>query len=295
VLVYHRVAVLDRDPQRLAATPGNFADHMEFLVRHAAPMSLRDLVTRARAGGLPPGAVAITFDDGYADNLDGALPILEHHGVPATVFVTTGAVAAGREFWWDELEQVLLGPQVIAPDDAAWTVEQSRAPSPRHDRYRRLCHAWRTLEVSAREAGLRAIAEAGGARIEVRPSHRPLSADEVALLAASPLIDVGAHTISHTALAALTPEQQWAELHGARCQLEAWTGRPVSHLAYPFGGRGEVSRAVEQVARDAGFTVACTTQPGAVAATTNLYRVPRRIVRDWPIDEFARHWGQWAA
>src|SRR5438552_16503265 len=110
ILLYHRVTTLQTDPQLLAVTPENFEAQVELLQRFARPMPLADLVRAARAGEDLRGAVALTFDDGYADNLLQAKPILRRHNVPATVFVATAGVDNTAEFFWDELDRIFLQP-----------------------------------------------------------------------------------------------------------------------------------------------------------------------------------------
>ena len=76
-------------------------------------MGLSRLAQELGEGTLKPGAVAVTFADGYANNLYEAKPLLEHHEVPATVFVTSDMVGHDREFWWDKLEAMLLAPRKL--------------------------------------------------------------------------------------------------------------------------------------------------------------------------------------
>jgi peptidoglycan/xylan/chitin deacetylase (PgdA/CDA1 family) len=108
ILLYHRVGDEPGDPYLLQVRKGNFAEQMDVLRRRGGVIPLRDLAAKHRAGKLPHGAVAITFDDGYVDNLRAAKPILERHGLPATVFMTAGTIGREREFWWDELQRLLL-------------------------------------------------------------------------------------------------------------------------------------------------------------------------------------------
>src|SRR3712207_2771196 len=92
VLLYHRVERLHSDPVALAIRPERFEEHLEVVRRTAEPMPLGELMRRRGEGTMPRRAVAVTIDDGYADVLERAVPLLERHGVPATLFVSTGPV-----------------------------------------------------------------------------------------------------------------------------------------------------------------------------------------------------------
>jgi peptidoglycan/xylan/chitin deacetylase (PgdA/CDA1 family) len=113
ILMYHRIGDPGCDPWRLAVRPKRFAEHLDVLRRNAQPFGLRRLAKELGEGTLKPGTIAVTFDDGYANNLYEAKPLLERHEVPATVFVTSGMVGRNREFWWDELEAILLAPRKL--------------------------------------------------------------------------------------------------------------------------------------------------------------------------------------
>ncbi len=110
ILLYHRVTEVPSDPWALSVTPDHFAGHLEILREYTRPISLQQLSQGLREGNLPDCSVVVTFDDGYADNLLNAKPLLERYDVPATVFLATGLVEHWREPWWDELEQLLLQP-----------------------------------------------------------------------------------------------------------------------------------------------------------------------------------------
>src|SRR5437773_7329055 len=122
ILLYHRVADVRPDPWSLCVTPQHFAEHLEVLRQQSRPMHLQQLVSRLRDGNLPRHAVAITFDDGYADNLLQAKPALERYDIPATVFVATGNIEQAHEFWWDELERLLLQPGTL-PEELRLSID----------------------------------------------------------------------------------------------------------------------------------------------------------------------------
>src|SRR3954469_24009177 len=110
ILMYHRVADLDADPWGLSVSPTHFEEHLRVLRSLGTVMSLTQLVDGLQQGRIPRRAVVVTFDDGYADNVEVALPLLEQHRVSSTVFLASGAIDRQREFWWDELERILLQP-----------------------------------------------------------------------------------------------------------------------------------------------------------------------------------------
>jgi peptidoglycan/xylan/chitin deacetylase (PgdA/CDA1 family) len=320
VLLYHRVTAVSADPQRLAVTPERFADHLEVLCRRGVPMSLEAMTVLASKGTLPASAFAITFDDGYADVLTEAAPRLRAAGVPATVFVSMGSAEGDREFWWDELDRLLLGPgtlprrlmlpvgdQTLEWDLASsathgaidvlrhqqWTVDDGVVPTPRHAVYVDLCARLRGVSGERRERTLAALAEIAGLPREARPSHRKLSASELRTLAASEGITIGSHTASHSSLAALTVAEQRKEIEQNTRDLEALLGRRVTAFAFPFGGSGDRPENFAALAGAAGLTVACTTDQGSVRRDTDPLRIPRLTVRDWTQPMFESQWAAW--
>src|ERR1700733_9441343 len=108
ILMYHRIATPEVDPWRLSVSPERFEEQVQALCMRRTILSMNAFVSRLQSGVLPHDAVALTFDDGYLDNLLQAKPILETAGVPATVFLTTGRVGSDEEFWWDELARMVL-------------------------------------------------------------------------------------------------------------------------------------------------------------------------------------------
>jgi peptidoglycan/xylan/chitin deacetylase (PgdA/CDA1 family) len=264
ILLYHRVTHLANDRWSIAVTPAHFAEQMEVLHRRATalPLSaLGDSVTRPNARA---ARVVVTFDDGYADNLHEALPILQRFDVPATVFVATDAVVRSREFWWDDLERL------VAPSDydAVWA---------------RL----RDVGGREREGALDALRDAAGVGSAPRPEKRPLTPDELACLARGVRIAIGAHTASHARLAALTGAEQRADIETGLKAAESIIGRRIESFAYPFGRAGDYTAETMAIVREAGFTRACSNQAGRVDRSTDRYALPRLYVRDWNGDEFA--------
>jgi peptidoglycan/xylan/chitin deacetylase (PgdA/CDA1 family) len=316
VLLYHRIAHATSDPQLLCVKPEHFAQHVEVVAESYQPVRLRDLVAALRAGELPSRAVAITFDDGYADNLAAAKPVLEQNGVPATVFVASGWLGGDRMFWWDELEILLLRPGRLPPvlklelgteilrcelgDDAVytkevaaarsgWTVLDGHDPGRRQQIYRELCARLRTHDEAARERmldSLRSVVERDDPADGELP--RPMNANELRRLAGGDIVDIGAHTITHPTLSKLEAGEQRGEIAGSRRQLETALARPVASFAYPYGGASDFDETTARIVRDAGFDHACANVASRLERGTDAYRLPRVLVRDWSGRELAR-------
>jgi len=316
VLLYHRVAGPRRDPQSLDVSVEHFHAHLDVLARAAVPIPLPEFEARRRAGTLPPRAVVVTFDDGYADNLSSAAPVLTSRRVPATIFVTAGMVGRDREFWWDDAERIAFTPAplsggvpglavswsaadgVVRAGDGApdrWSVQDQTDPTPRHRLYRALCAALYPLPADERDARLaewRTWACVGAA---ARPSHRVVTREELRALAGTAGVTIGAHTMTHPVLSRLSPADQRRELEESGAWLAQAIARPVRLVAYPFGTRNEVSSATTRAAREAGFDGALANEPGAAWRWSSRWRLPRMLVRDWDASTFAQRLESWIA
>jgi len=314
VLMYHRVTTLETDPQLLAVRPDRFAAHLDALARRFDVVPLETLAHGTATTSRP--MVAITFDDGYADNLLEAKPRMAACGLPSTVFVSTGGLGQDGEFWWDELERLLLlparlpssvaldvdgqtvtadfGPAAVLTEAerkelSGWTVIDGTDPTPRHTLYRTLHR--RLFDIGDPDRRLACLAELArqtGQPYAGRPSHRCLTPDEVRALADGGLVEVGAHGIHHPSLGRLSLEEQRREIAGSKARLEALLGRTVHSFAYPFGGSGTYDPATLELLARAGIRTAVTTRPDPVRAGDHPLLIPRLCVRDIDSDALVR-------
>ncbi len=289
VLTYHRVTTLQSDPQLLAVTPQHFRGHLEFLKRRFPIVRFEDDWSDIRKP-----AVAITFDDGYADNVLEALPILEEAGVPATFFVSTGAIGTDQEFWWDELERILLGERAFSErfelDDGrfgrSWPTGTA---AERNAFYEALLLLMKEVDVSKREHWLTQLRHWAGAGEGRREVNRAMTVGELKRLCQSRLSTIGAHTITHTPLTFLSMAEQRKEIEESKKQLEAWLGREVPVFSYPFGQRLDYTQETVVLCREAGFIKAAANFPGQAHRWTDPYQIPRLVVRNWPLNIFIKH------
>lgn len=311
VPMYHRIAEPSVDPWDIAVSPKHFAEHLEVFGDWARRRTFAGLASALHGDAPEKRSVAITFDDGYVDNLTVALPLLEKHDAPATIFILTSTIGAAREFWWDALARVFLTtprlPRVLELDVAGgirrWdlgdgaecTPEELRAfhgwrikDGPRHPRDRTLGEVWLTLFQSPRDITEDLLAEiiawAGAERAGPADGH-PMTEAQLDRLGGSGLIEIGGHTMRHPALDTLTPREAESEIAGGRRILAEMTGRDITTFAYPFGRCGG---RVPGIVRDAGFSAACTAAQFLAVGRTDPYRIPRLIMRDWDGDTLAR-------
>ena len=312
ILLYHRVSELQPDPQLLCVSRSHFAEHLDIIRKLGRPTKLGSLDEVLQRGNRRP-AVAVTFDDGYADNLHNAKPLLERYDVPATVFVASGPVTSREEFWWDTLDNILLQPGNLPRmldvdvngrtyrwdlgplsryDEAShrqhhgWNVLRKDDPSPRHHIYRTLQAVFLTLGNSDRRDLLSKLSRWSGINQIARSTHLSLTEAEVVRLADGGLVEVGAHTVSHPALSRLSESEQAAEISESKADLEEILSAPVTSFAYPYGGRTHYTGDTVAAVRNTGFKRACSNFSGFVRIGSDPWQLPRFLVRDWSGEEF---------
>ncbi len=315
--MYHCVAEVGSDPWSLYVTPSHFAEHLEVLRKYGHPLQLQQLNQALQDGNCPRGAVAVTFDDGYANNLHNAKPLLERYDIPATVFLTTGSIGQKFEFWSDELDRLLLQPGKLPEalelsingstyqwelgeaanysDDEYrryrhWSASSNEVPSPRHSLYRALYALLYPMLESKRRNIIDELLLWAGAEPVSRTTHRTLSLEEVFALHQGKLIEVGSHAVTHPLLSALPVAWQQNEIQQSKACLEEIIGHPVRSFAYPYG---DYTTETVALVREAGFACACSTNEVAAWGRTDRFQLPRFHVEDWDGEEFARRLSSW--
>jgi len=308
ILIYHRVAEDPVDPWRLCVSPDNFARHMEILRKKGfKTVHVSALADAVRARNLPRKSVAVSFDDGYRDNLDAARPILEKYDTPAAHFATAGYIGSDAPFWWDVLDGIFLRttqlPEKLdinlAGNRHHWTLGRDavlkkkkasdwKPLGPPHTRRHEIHDALWHLLVAALPEERDGIVKQLMDWAELAPAtwaqSRPMSEDELRKLGGNGLVEIGAHSLTHPALSALPPELQAHELSASKARLESILGTKVRGCSYP---QGRSSIDVQRRAREAGYDFACGSVASAVGSRSNLFHLPRVSVRDWSEERFA--------
>jgi peptidoglycan/xylan/chitin deacetylase (PgdA/CDA1 family) len=240
-------------------------------------VDLDEAVRRLRSG-LGGRFAVFTFDDGYADNLDLALPIFERHKAPFTVYVTTGMMDGTADIWWLILEEAIaragsirtrIGEQEFSLPAASAGEKQAAWDA--------IYWPLRDLPIAERQDVVgRLAAEAG---VKAGDIFAAVSPGWVRLkqVAANPYLRIGAHTLTHPPLAALNIGAACREIVESKRRIETEIGREVRHFAYPFGDHGSAGTRDFAVAREAGFLSAVTTRRGPLFAehAQHLHALPR--------------------
>jgi peptidoglycan/xylan/chitin deacetylase (PgdA/CDA1 family) len=310
ILMYHRVVRSLLDPWRLCLSPENFNEQLEALRRHRTVLPLAELASRVASGGCLDGCVAITFDDGYADNLLIAAPILREHGIPATLFLATGKVGTRREFWWDELQR-LVWVSAPLPAELSFTLRSgtfafqldARAQTeplrhawyaedpPQCQRHRVFLQIWALLQRecdqeqrAALDQLTRQIGDTAAARLNPQ-LDRAMTAEEVRHLARGGYFEIASHTATHPVLTRLTPKKQAVELERSREDIRRLVGDAPAGLSYPYGS---VDDSIAGLARSIGYRYGCSSIQRTVSAGDRLMLLGRIAVGDWSGEDLLR-------
>jgi peptidoglycan/xylan/chitin deacetylase (PgdA/CDA1 family) len=281
VLAYHRVTDHTQPgfaafAGNVSASPAEFSDQMGWIAREFSVVSLTEVVAATSgAERLPDRAVLITFDDGYQDNLDNALPVLRRLGLPAVLFLATDHIATGEALWWDRAAAFFVrhaGGEVDLPilGHTAWGAADAQSVAARWIRRAKLLpHG----ELRNATEALAALAEPGvdGPTGLMMDWHgaREMAANGVA---------IGGHTCTHPILTRVNIEIAREEIVRSKSDVEREIGAPALGFAYPNGGLTDFDERVVAAVRDAGYPTAFTLVPGP-ARSREVVAEPLRIRR----------------
>jgi peptidoglycan/xylan/chitin deacetylase (PgdA/CDA1 family) len=207
---------------------------------------------------------SFTFDDGYRDNRDFALPIMREFDAPFTVYVASDFAEAKGNLWWIALEMAVANASSLEAtiDGVTSRIDTSTLPA-KNAAFGRL-HDWlRALpgrDDLAREIG-KLCTQSGVDRFAIC-RDLCMSWEYLKPFAGDPLVAIGAHSVTHCNLAQQSDEMANQEMAGSRSQIEDALQRPVLHFAYPYGDRAAAGRREFALAKQAGFKTAVTTRPG---------------------------------
>jgi peptidoglycan/xylan/chitin deacetylase (PgdA/CDA1 family) len=273
ILIYHRVLV-QRDllfPEECDVQ--HFDEQMRQLVACFNVIPLSEAVRALGRGTLPPRAACITFDDGYADNADVALPILRRHGLPATFFVAAGFLDGGR-MWNDtviELVRCAPGESLDLSKIGLGRFKIGDVPQ----RRKTIIHLIDKLKYSPIEERQAKVDEMCALIPVIPPDNLMMTSDQLRALHAAGM-EIGGHTVNHPILARTEDSLARSEIANGKEMLEAIIRGPVQIFAYPNGkpGHDYLCQHPKMVKR-LGFDAAVSTAHGTATFGSDVYQLPR--------------------
>jgi peptidoglycan/xylan/chitin deacetylase (PgdA/CDA1 family) len=271
ILIFHRVAAQPDPifPDEMHAR--RFDEVCGWLKSWFNVLPLDAAVAHLKAGTLSARAACITFDDGYADNHDVALPILMHHGLSATFFIATSFLDGGQ-MWNDSVIESVRHATANTLDLGELGRFDRSTPVAQAAAINAIISKVKYLSIADRMAATQRIA--GAARIE--PSNNlMMTSDQVKAMRRAGM-QIGAHTLSHPILARLGDDEARAEIVGSKVFLEYLLGERISLFAYPNGKPGQdyLPQHVSMV-QQASFDAAVSTAPGVSSRASDYFQLPR--------------------
>jgi peptidoglycan/xylan/chitin deacetylase (PgdA/CDA1 family) len=280
IITYHRVLPsneinANNSPNKgLIVTTERFDQQMRYLSERYRIISMDELSNHLTSSS--DFAVAVTFDDGYKDNLTYALPILKKYSVPATIYITTRLPEGDCQMWWYELEELCDSHTSIA-----FTAKGKDYNFNMRDRiqkkrcFRKILNLIQSLSENEEKALMDIIRQGR------KPKHYRnycLTWGEIQQLDGEPLITIGAHTHSHVNMKKNTIEELRKEILTSKLLLEEHLGHTIDHFAYPYGTSKEVGSRENTVVLECGFKTAVTSMCDSLKNNYQIYYSPRYAV-----------------
>jgi peptidoglycan/xylan/chitin deacetylase (PgdA/CDA1 family) len=221
--------------------------------------------------------IAITLDDGFRNNFEHAWPVFRRHEAPFTIFVCPGFSDATAELWWEALERIIAGADSVGVKGEGPGAELAiRTVAEKQHAFGRWVE-WLTTEAdeTRQRIAIRGLAQKYGLDLPALARELVMDWDSIREIAADPLCTIGAHTMTHPALARLPAPSAFAEMLESADRIEAEIGRRPATIAFPYGYAAAATAREAALSEQAGFSASFTTRPGYVAAAGPRHGLPR--------------------
>ena len=272
-LIFHRVLVAPDPLLPSEPSAAEFEARMRWVQRHFNVIPLDEAIDRLRNRTLPARSLAITFDDGYADNQQIAAPILRRLGMPATFFIATGYLDGGRMFN-DSVVAALRDCKRASLDltELGLGIHSLESLEHRRAAISALLPSLKILDLARRTAVADRICQLAEV---IPPNDLMMTSSQVASLARDGF-GIGGHTVNHPILARLPLNDARQEIQAGRTRLEQITHSSVRLFAYPNGRPGAdfTFDNLEQV-KQLGFAAAFSTAHGVACTNADIFQLPR--------------------
>ena len=260
-------------PNRILEVTPDFLDAVLDQVQESGldVLSLDEATQRLKEGDDRRFA-CFTFDDGYRDNLEYALPLFKRRSLPLTLYVPTDYPDGNGELWWLALEEIIARASEIelCRNGALWRLETS-TPQEKTRAFEETYWWLRSLDEASQRRVVRALADRYEVDMAADCSRLVMTWDEIRTMAADPLVTIGAHTKGHFAISKLSDERAHEEMAGSADRIEQELGRRPIHFSFPYGDPGSAGPRDFALAREAGFKTAVTTRKGMLFGDHRRY------------------------
>ena len=276
ILMYHRICSDEPSDKNnsdyLSVTASNFKEHLKYLKKNYSIVSINDFLFKKKE--IPKKfEIVITFDDGYKDNLNLALPILEELNVPATIYITTKFPEKDTSIWWYELKEFIENRF----ENLEFEFENKKYlfllnnKSKKEKSCNEIINLFKSLD-GQKQSNLLSIIT----KNEIRKKYEDevMSWSDIKKISNSPLITIGAHTHNHLSLKNLTEESCLEEIKKSKEILENNLNRKILHFSYPFGTKNDADEREFKIVEKLGFKSAVTTRVDPLYKK-NRFSLPR--------------------
>ena len=252
-------------------------DFLELLLAHLQQtgweiVTIGEMIARGRDNLSTARLVNFSVDDCYADTYHAVVPLFRKYASPVTLFVTTGIPDALHLMPWAGLELILARRDNVLTETGPLDVS---TPAAKRRAYVELWTQWEQGDLT--QSYLSFSARNGFDSEEVRSSHA-ITWDMLEVLRDDPLVEIGAHTVTHPRISGLPASAAMAEIRGSKARLEERLGIDVAHFAFPFGRRGDCGPRDFELVREAGFASASTTTKGLLKMGQSPFCLPRNTI-----------------
>jgi peptidoglycan/xylan/chitin deacetylase (PgdA/CDA1 family) len=277
VLLYHRVIDLKYDPQLLCVSPDNFENQLSTLKKEGIFLDIEEFTDILSSGkNFPKNSFLITFDDGYADNLVNAVPLLNSLNLPSVFYISTAGIGTEKLMWWDELDLVFKNLKESKNINELLKKYGFSDSGSLYRYYLSACKTAKSLE--EREHLLTEIRSITA--IDHENKYRMLSLEEFKRLGSSKQCTIGAHTVNHLSLAHLNIADKEKEIIESIRWLKEKCGSEISHFSFPYGERNNYDEATLSICKASGMKSAAANYQGYVSKGTDVFSFPRFVVRN---------------
>ncbi len=272
-ITYHSAASPERtvrfDPGVVDTSPEEFERQVAFFAKHFDPIGVTELANHIETGAkLPKAPLLITFDDGYLDNHDVVLPILQKHNLKGTFFIATDYIDSRQLFWWDKINYILKTAKVASitityPQTVELKIDNASSTEAAIKKCLRIVKDTYDLDLVKFLDQLTELT-----KTELTPTTERKFADELLMTwdhvrrLASAGMDVQSHTASHRVLQTLTPDNLEHELHRSKTVLADRLGHRIHTVSYPVGKPLADVPHVKEAVKRAGYTLGFSNASG---------------------------------